>query len=64
MQTQLPLGKPTGAADRLLAAVPLMTSRTGSLAVNAMVITWRKTALKIVSVARTATVFTLAVVTL
>lgn len=54
MKTQLPSGKPGGAADRLPAGAPLITSRTGSLAAGAMATTWLKTALKTASVARTA----------
>lgn len=54
MKTQLPSGKPTGAADRLPAGAPLMTSHTDSQVAGAMVTTWLKTALKTVLVARTA----------
>ncbi|MFT4271239.1 MAG: hypothetical protein QM578_09525 [Pantoea sp.] len=64
MKTQLPSGKPTGAADRLPAGAPLMTSRTGSLAAGAMGTTWRKIVLKIALVARTAIACTLAAATL
>ncbi|WP_426817637.1 hypothetical protein ACP3TC_04800 [Winslowiella sp. 2C04] len=64
MQTQLLEGKPIGTAGRLPAAVPHMSSRTVFLVADAMAITWLKTALKTVSAACTATVCTLAVVTL
>jgi len=46
METQLPAGKPTGAAARLPAAVPHMTFRTGSAVAGAMGIKWLKTASK------------------
>lgn len=64
MQTQLPEGKPIGTAGRSPAAVPHMSSRTGSLVAAVTAITWQKTALKIVSAALTATACTLADVTL
>lgn len=51
MQTQLPEGKPIGTAGRSPAAVPHMSSRTGSLVADATAITWLRTALKIASVA-------------
>lgn len=64
MRTQLPEGKPIGTAGRSPAAVPLMSSRTGSLVAAVTAITWLKTALKTASAACTATVCTLAAVTL
>lgn len=64
MQTQLPEGKRTGTAGRSHAAVPRMSSRTGSAAASVTAMPWRKTAGKTGSAARTAIAFTLAGATL
>ena len=57
MQTQVPAGKPIGMAGKLHAAVPRMSSRTGSAVASVTTTPWLETAGRTGSAASTATAF-------